>query len=82
MKSHNPATLPDPDPIQRPVKRIQGIEKGFRFSFPAISPKALCHFVQGLDGALNFSSSHCFAFLLYLRHLVTLLQGIILSFNG
>ncbi|MGF6512553.1 hypothetical protein ABH912_000019 [Pseudomonas sp. BT76 TE3572] len=84
MKRHNPAAFANPDPVQCPVQRIQGVKEGFRLDLSTISPKAFSHSVQGLDGVLNFMSSsrRCyFTFRLFLRHSVTLLQDIALSFN-
>jgi hypothetical protein len=65
----NLATLPNPDPIKCPIQRIQGIEKGFGFGFPAISPEAFGHSVEGLDGSFDISSG-CWreVFLLLLGH--------------
>jgi hypothetical protein len=59
MKRLDPATFADPDPVQRPVQRIQGIKQGFRLGFPTISPKSFSHFIQGLDGSLYFSRARC-----------------------
>jgi hypothetical protein len=59
MKRLDPATFADPDPVQRPVQRIQGIEEGFRLAFPTLSPKSFSHFIQGLDGSLYFSRACC-----------------------
>jgi hypothetical protein len=55
----NSATLANPDPVKRPVQCIQGIKKGFRLSFPAISPQSFRHLVQGLDRPFNVCSGCC-----------------------
>jgi hypothetical protein len=53
MERRRSATLANPDAVERPVQRIEGIEQRFGLGFPAFAPQALGHFVQGLDRALD-----------------------------
>jgi hypothetical protein len=53
MERRRSATFANPDSIERPVQRIEGIEQRFGLGFATFAPEALGHFVQRLDRAFD-----------------------------